>query len=120
MRSKNPHCPNFLDTSQREFVGLHNAMDKIFRTLRAQGVSVESRSTEAFRKDEIDQLWCSGALTPKGLIRTVFFLNGISFCLRGGEEHRGLKLSQFRCESDPPRFVYTELASKNRAGGLAQ
>ena len=97
-----------------------NLWGYINRTLRAQGVS---GSIEAFRKDEIDQLWCSGALTtdtPKGLIRAVFFLNGISFCLRGGEEHRGLKLSQFRRESDPPRFVYTELASKNRAGGLAQ
>ena len=52
--------------------------------LRAQGVSVESRSTEAFRKDEIDQLWCSGALTtdtPKGLL-CVFFWNTFLFTRR--------------------------------------
>ena len=57
---------------------------------------------------------------PKGLLRAVFFNNGISFCLLGGEEHRNLWLSQLKRENDPPRYVYTELASKNRAGGLAQ
>ena len=41
-------------------------------------------------------------------------------CLHGGEEHRSLRLSQLKRESDPPRYIYTELASKNRAGGLAQ
>lgn len=38
----------------------------------------------------------------------------------GGEEHCILKLSQLKHENDSPRYVYTELASKNRAGGLAQ
>ena len=41
-------------------------------------------------------------------------------CLCGGEEHRSLKLSQFKREATPPRYIYTECASKNRAGGLAQ
>ena len=123
MRSNNPVCPNFLDTNQLEFVSFHNAMDNVFRKLRVQGVCSVSKSTEAFTKDEMDQLWCSGSLsadTPRGLLRAVFFLNGISFCLRGGGEHRNLKLSQLKRENDPPRYIYTELASKNRAGGLAQ
>ena len=117
MRSKNP---NFLETHQLE---LHNAMDNVFRKLRVEGVQAESRSTEAFNKEEIGQLWGSGSLStkiPKGLLHAVFFNNGISFCLRGGEEHRNLRLSQLKRENDPPRYVYTELASKNRAGGLAQ
>ena len=123
MRSKNPHCPNFLDTEKLEFVSFHNAMDNVFRKLRAQGISVDNKPTEAFSKDEIEQLWASRSLcsdTPKGLLRAVFFLNGIGFCLRGGEEHRNLKISQLKRENDPPKYVYTELASKNRAGGLAQ
>ena len=123
MRSKNEHCPNFLDTSQLEFTAFHNAMDNVFRKLRSEGVSAENKATEAFSKGEIDQLWASGILcvdNPKGLLRAVFFMNGISFCLRGGEEHRKLRLSQLKRESDPPKYVYTELASKNRAGGLAQ
>ena len=48
------------------------------------------------------------------------FLNGISFCLRGGKEHHNLMLSQIKREKEPPRYVYTELASKNTSGGLAQ
>ena len=123
IRSKTPTCPNFLDTSELQFVGLHNAMDNVFRKLRVGGASIESKCTETFSKEEIDQLWLSGALsaeTPKGLLRAVFFQNGKSFCLRGGEEHRSLKLSQLKRENNPSRYIYTEFASKNRAGGLAQ
>ena len=42
------------------------------------------------------------------------------FCLRGGEEHRSLRLSQLKRESDPQSYIYTELASKDRVGGLAK
>lgn len=49
-----------------------------------------------------------------------FFLNGKNFCLRGGEEHCQLKLSQLKKFTDPLRYVYTENSSKNRSGGLAQ
>ena len=38
--------------------------------------------------------------------------------LRGGAEHRNLKLSQFTKFSD--HYIYTENASKYRQGGLAQ
>ena len=43
----------------------------------------------------------------------------LNFCLRGDEEHRSLKISQFRKEKDPDRYVHTEYYSKNRSGGLA-
>ena len=55
---------------------------------------------------------------PLSLLHAVFYYNGKNFCLRGGIEHRELKLSQLRREKDGYR--YTEHASKNRAGGLAQ
>ena len=48
----------------------------------------------------------------------MFFNNGKNFCLRGGEEHRSLKLSQLK--KTPHGYVYMENASKNRQGGLAQ
>ena len=47
-----------------------------------------------------------------------FFNNAKQFCLRGGEEHRNLKFSQF--ERTENRYIYTENSSKNRSGGLAQ
>ena len=79
--------------------------------------------TEVFTNEEEDLLWTSGALstdTPLGLLRAVFFLNGKNFCLRGGEEHRNLRISQLERVRDPPRYIYTEHASKNRCGGFAQ
>lgn len=114
-------CPNFLDTKLPSFEPLHNAMDNVFRQLRADGVGAESKATEVFSKEEEDLLWSSGTLStdsPKGLFNAVFFLNGKSFCLRGGDEHRNLKLSQFTREAN--RYKYVESASKNRAGGLGQ
>ena len=38
--------------------------------------------------------------------------------MRGGQEHRDLKLSQLERKRDPDRYVDTENASKNRKGGL--
>ena len=61
--------------------------------------------------------------SPKALFQEVFFLNGRNFCLRGGDEHRRLKLSQIKRYSAPhipDRYVYTENSSKNRSGGMAQ
>ena len=39
-------------------------------------------------------------------------------CLRGGTEHRFLKLPQFTRSKDPDKYTYTENGSKNRSGGL--
>ena len=55
-----------LETTQLEFVSLHNSTDNIFRKLRVEGVQAENRSTEAFNKEEIGQLWGSGSLYLKG------------------------------------------------------
>ena len=51
--------------------------------------------------DDKERLWTSRVLnpdTPQGLLNCIFFLNGKNFCLRGGIEHRELKLSQFSRE----------------------
>jgi hypothetical protein len=64
--------------------------------------------------------------SPQGLLNRIFFLNGRNFCLRGGVEHRYLKLSQFKREvvmvegKHLVRYSYTEHGSKNRSGGLKQ
>ena len=74
-----------------------------------------------FLEDE-EKFWETGALgteTPEKLLHTVFYLNGKNFLLRGGEEHYNLKISQMQRFENPPRYEYTELVSKNRAGGLA-
>ena len=48
--------------------------------------------------EEENRLWELGILsaeTPLSLLNTVLLLNGINLVLRGGQEHRGLNLSQF-------------------------
>ena len=48
-------------------------------------------------------LWDSGVINlnnPTGLLNAVFFYNGKNSCLRGGLEHRSLKLSHFKRQTD--------------------
>ncbi len=43
-----------------------------------------------------------------------------NFCLRGGQEHRNLKLSQLvKCTSPSLHYLYLEFIKKNNPGGLA-
>ena len=59
----------------------------------------------------------------------IFYYNGLILVLRGGDEHRNLKLSQFKIKTVPhPQFpsqeteclVYTEHGSKNYPGDSKQ
>jgi hypothetical protein len=114
-------APNILAKDSPSFQTLYRTMDAVYKKLRANGVGAQKRITETFTKEEENRLWESGVLgvdNPKNLLRAVFFTNGKNFCLRGGDEHRNLKLSQF--ERTETGYVYTENASKNRAGGVAQ
>ena len=122
MKSLNPSYPNFLEKSP-EFVEFHRTLDNLFRKLRTDGIGSESKHTPSISIQEENMLWSSGVVntsTPKGLLRAMFYYNGKSFVLRGGQEHRDLKISQFTRLTHPNRYVYTENSSKNRAGGLAQ
>ena len=90
-------CPNFLNKHDPRFAKLRNTMDTVFRDLRTEGVGAESKSTEILTKEEENKLWDSGILgvsCPISLQRAVFFVLGKYCCLRGGEEHRNLCLSQ--------------------------
>jgi hypothetical protein len=97
MRKANPLTPNFLDEKNPGFAGLRGARDCVARKLRENGVGASVKHTEITRSEEI-QLWNSGVLgthSPVSLLNAVFFMNGKVLCLRGGREHRMLKLSQF-------------------------
>ena len=59
-----------------------------------------------------------GVGNPKALLNAVFYFNGKKFHLRGNEEHRFLRLSQFQRHFNPDRYEYTEGGSKNNPGGL--
>jgi len=119
MRSINPECPNILSKECHLFNGLHNTLDGLFRKLRAEGVGSSSKNAEPFTKDEENCLWKQGTVgihSPNSLLNAIFFYNGKGCCLRGGEEHRNLKLSQFQKIDNG--YIYTENTSKNRSGSF--
>ena len=58
---------------------------------------------------------------PQTLLRTIFWLIRVNFGLRGGQEHRNLKLSNFTFKQDSDGrdyILYTECISKAYTGGL--
>ena len=122
MRDNNPNCLNFLDKNPK-FKMLHGTLNSHFRKLHEVGVGTKVKHSEIISKEEENTLWSSGVMgaqSPCSLLNAVFFCNGKNFCLRGGEEHRKLKLSQLERLSDPDRYVYTENCSKNHAGTFDQ
>ena len=110
------------------FRPLKNVCDSVFRRLHSSGIGTETKTTPVLSKSDEDVLWDSGVINldnPTGLLNAVFFYNGKNFCLRGGLEHRSLKLSQIKRQMDNVNgkvvacYVYTERGSKNNEGGFA-
>ena len=80
----------------------------------------DTKATPVLSASEEDVLWNNGILSldnPVGLMNAVFFYSGKNFCLRGGAEHRNLKLSQFKKETSTIDGIYKG-GGIGRAGGL--
>ena len=70
------------------------------------------KHTEVLSYEEEVLFWDRGLLgvaSPRSLFNAVFFMNGKVLCLRGGCEHKDLKLSQFLFgkEGDREFLVYS-------------
>ena len=120
-RANNPHSPNFLDKKDARFRHLHSTLDSLFHKLHADGVGRQVKHAEVLTKEDEDKLWEAGEMdidTPTGLLNAAFFVVGKMFCLRGGQEHRNLQLSQLKRSED--KYVYYENVSKNRNGTFRQ
>ena len=101
------------------FRDLNGAVQVRFRELREEGVGAQVSHAPVILPDEEDMLWASkviGDHSPLSLQRAVFFYVGKAFCLRGGEEQRQLKCSQFKRSFDPNCYTYIENGSKNYSG----
>ena len=107
------HKKQSFDRENPDFKLLFNTCDSYFRELRENGVGSASKATEVINREDEELLWSSGVLSAssaRGLLNAVFFLNGKNFALRGGIEHRCLKLSQIVCNTSPEgkiRYTYT-------------
>ena len=88
MRDMVPGALNFLNKGDQHFKALHTSLDSLFRDLRTKNIGTQVRHAEIFTKEEGQMLWDKGILgtsTPQSLLNAVFYLNGKSFCLRGGK-----------------------------------
>ena len=96
------------------FAELRGTCERLSRELREAGVGTNVKHASIISAEEEEKLWESGAIgiySPKALVRCVFFYVGKAFCLRGGEEQRALKPSQFIREYIPGRYTYVENGS---------
>ena len=127
IRKLNPN-KNLNIFQDSEFKPLKCVCDSIFKRLHTKGIGTEIKVTPVITDTDEDKLWETGVMnldTPTGLLRAVFFYNGKNFCLRGGMEHRNLKLSQIQKESTVVNgkminsYVYQEFGSKNNQGGFS-
>ena len=107
-----------------EFHDLRKILDSYYRNLHQEGVGSSSKSTEHLTREDEEKMWRSQVLNPampQGLLNCVFFLK--NFCLRGGQEHHELKLSQLKREvvclqgSMNVCYTCTEYGSKAKVVG---
>ena len=83
-----------------------------FRLLHSDGIGTKPCCSEVISQEEEELLWSKGVLgtdSPQKLLNAIFFNCGLNFCLRGGDEHRSLKVSQLErvVVSDPANPGYT-------------
>ena len=109
------------------FSQIKNTLDTTMKEIAGEGIGLNKKQAEIITTDEENMLWERGVLgdnNPQQLLRTVFYLNGVHFALRGGVEHRNLRVgdfSQFKILSDSNNIEflqYTEDKSKTNQGGL--
>ena len=123
IREMKPALNLFADA---EFAGFRKTLDGEMKRLRSMGLGVQQKRAEPISEGEENQLWEKGLLgdhSPQVLLDTLVYLCGLYFALRSGQEHRNLQFTQFKLveQTDSPScLVYTENASKNNKGGIAQ
>ena len=114
------------DPSNPHFKQVHMVLDRLFHELHSKGIGAVRRQSEIITATEESLLWEKGEMgthSPSALLNSVFFYNGLNFVLRGGDEHRDLKISQLQFEdnivdpSNPEKLTscvkYTEHGLKN-------
>ena len=119
---------NLFDKSDMRFRDLHMTLDTVCVSLRKEGVGAEVKHATVISIEHEETLWKNGVLgvnSPESLLRTVFYTVGLYFSLRGGQEHRDLKCSQFSRVpasgySAQTFYQYVENGSKNYQGRFCE
>ena len=119
MRRNNEQPFNIFAKGDVRFRNFHGTMETVFQELHQKGIGANVKHASEITAEEEDRVWTArvmGDHSPTALLRAVFYLNGVNFSLRGGKEHRDLKLSQLVRESD--HWKYIEHGSKCFRGGF--
>ncbi|XP_013380784.1 zinc finger MYM-type protein 2 [Lingula anatina] len=109
-----------------QFVGLRQVLDSEMKRLSHTGLGCNTKKAQAISLEDESKLWSSKALgdyNPKVLVRTLHYLNGKNFGLRGGQEHRRLRykspqITLHEPEGEIAYLKYSEDVSKTCQGGL--
>ncbi len=86
-----PHIDFFKDP---EFANFRASLDAEMKRLQSLGIGSKKRQAEVLSEDEEELLRQKGLLgeaTPRAVLDTVVFHNGLYFALRSGKEHRQLR-----------------------------
>ena len=78
------------------FKQLRNVTNNVSKQLLADGIGAEKKQARVITEEEEGIHWekkVLGCHSPTSLLHTIFYFCGMYFCLRGGAEHRELKLS---------------------------
>ena len=117
------------DRSDLRFQDLRKTLDTVCVSLRKDGIGALQQHAAVISPADEDLMWESGTLgmdNPWALTRATFVTVGLHFCLRGGQEHRDLKVDQFRrvpsdgSYSKESFYEYVEHGSKNHQGKFAE
>ena len=99
MHQTSREAPNILNKKDSRFKSIAGTSEVIYRKLHKDGIRASVKHTSIITIEEEKRLWQLGIMSidnPKGLQRAVIFYIGKLCCLRGGEEQRLLKVSQFQ------------------------
>jgi hypothetical protein len=115
---------NIFDKADMRFRDLHMSLDTVCVALRKEGIGAQVKHAVVISLEHEELMWKEGALgvdSPASLLRATFYTVGLHFCLRGGQEHRDLKRTQFtRVPTDgysgSTYYQYVENGSKNYQG----
>ena len=119
---------NLFDKSDLRFRDLHNTLDSVSASLLKKGIGADVNHAAVLSIEDENAMWEKGVVgdsTPWQLLRAAFLTVGLHFSLRGGQEHRDLKVSQFRRVPTSgydanTHYVYIECGSKNRQGRFSE
>ncbi len=104
------------------FSKTQESLDLSMKLSTSEGVEINEKQAEIISFEDEEKLWTHafGDNDPQKLQDTLFYLNGLHFAMRSGQEHRDLTTTQLEIKYDPPSLIYSEKQSKTYNGGLKQ